>query len=76
MFGQLPYIVDGDLELPQTGAIMRYLARKHDLYGKDDTERAKIDMVFEAFMDLFFSWALMLYSGDRHVRMVSYLLIK
>ena len=33
-FPNLPYYMDGQTKLTQTHAIMRYIARKHDLCGK------------------------------------------
>ena len=42
---------DDDLELPQSGAIMRYLARKYDLYGSNPKEAALIDMVYDGTVD-------------------------
>jgi glutathione S-transferase P len=45
--GQLPIYEDGDLLLAESHAIIRHLARKHDLYGKDEKERARCDMVEE-----------------------------
>merc|ERR1712137_788686 len=32
-FGQLPFLVDGDVKVSQSGAIARYLARKANLSG-------------------------------------------
>ena len=67
MFGHLPELKIGDLTISQTGAIMRYLARKHGLYGNDDTERAQMDMVWELYADLFTDMGRMLYAGEKHV---------
>jgi len=43
--GQLPVFHDGALELGQSNAILRYVSRKHGLYGKDDHEMTLIDML-------------------------------
>ncbi|XP_069485141.1 glutathione S-transferase P 1-like [Ambystoma mexicanum] len=51
-FGQLPMFTDGDFRLFQSNAILRYLARKHYLYGKNDKEAALIDMVNDGAEDL------------------------
>eukprot|EP00274_Cyanoptyche_gloeocystis_P006125 CAMPEP_0196666418 /NCGR_PEP_ID=MMETSP1086-20130531/64500_1 /TAXON_ID=77921 /ORGANISM="Cyanoptyche gloeocystis , Strain SAG4.97" /LENGTH=216 /DNA_ID=CAMNT_0042003607 /DNA_START=78 /DNA_END=728 /DNA_ORIENTATION=+ len=51
-FGQVPQLKDGDLYLVQSLAILRYLARKHGLYGKDSVEAAKCDMYAEGITDL------------------------
>ncbi|XP_029431204.1 glutathione S-transferase P-like [Rhinatrema bivittatum] len=51
-FGQLPALKDGDFTLYQSNAILRYLGRAHDLYGKDRQEAALIDMVNDSVEDL------------------------
>jgi glutathione S-transferase len=45
LFGQLPILYDGSFEIPQSNAILRHVARKHDLYGKDETEKTLVDML-------------------------------
>lgn len=40
------------LELAQTNAIERFLANKFNLYGKNEWERARIDMIVEHIIDL------------------------
>ncbi|XP_069485143.1 glutathione S-transferase P 1-like [Ambystoma mexicanum] len=52
VFGQMPRMKDGDFTLYQSGAIMRYLARKHGLYGKNDKEAGLIDMTSIGLDDL------------------------
>ena len=42
---QLPYYIDGDIKICESSAIIRYLARKYDLYGKDEQEAVRADMV-------------------------------
>ncbi|CAN7946753.1 unnamed protein product [Ixodes hexagonus] len=46
-FPNLPYLMDGDVKLSQSLAIMRYLARKHglDLPGSDPRAAARMDMI-------------------------------
>lgn len=46
-FPNLPYLIDGQVKLSQSEAIIRYLAEKHDslLHGKDIAERAKLEML-------------------------------
>ncbi|XP_069089180.1 glutathione S-transferase P 1-like [Pleurodeles waltl] len=64
VFGQLPMFADGDFILFQSKAILRYLGRKHDVYGKNDKEAALIDMANDGVEDLrekfyrcyFFEW--------------------
>jgi glutathione S-transferase len=38
LFGQVPLLEIDGLNLVQTGAIVRYLARKYNLYGNNDKE--------------------------------------
>lgn len=51
-FGQLPVFYDGTVVLAQSNAILRYLARKHGLYGKNDVEAAQIDMLNDQQEDM------------------------
>jgi glutathione S-transferase len=50
-FGQLPCYEQGALRIFQSHAIYRHLARQHDLYGRDETERVRCDVVEEACVD-------------------------
>ena len=50
-FGQLPTYQDGELFINQSHAIYRHLARKHNLYGDNEAERVRCDIVEEAFVD-------------------------
>ena len=43
-FPNLPYYIDGDVKLSQSIAIIRYLARKYNLAGTNETERIRIDL--------------------------------
>nr|AIR95627.1 GST m4 [Tetranychus cinnabarinus] len=59
-YPNLPYYLDGDLKITQTLAILRYLARKHDLGPKDEQETIRSDMVeqgaYEVLLALFRAW--------------------
>ncbi|XP_078064338.1 glutathione S-transferase P-like [Mustelus asterias] len=61
LFGQLPKFQDGDLVLFQSNTILRHLARKHGLYGKDDTEATLIDMANDGVEDLRVKYAILIY---------------
>lgn len=50
-FGQLPCYEEGALRIFQSHAIYRHLARQHDLYGRDEAERVRCDVVQEACVD-------------------------
>lgn len=51
-YGQVPLYQEGDFKLVQSQAIARYIARNHNLYGKDAKEAAQIDSVVDAVGDL------------------------
>lgn len=52
-FKQVPLLKIDDMELVQTGAIVRYVAKKGGMYGADDKEAAMIDMYYEASRDFY-----------------------
>jgi len=60
-FPNLPYYIDGDVKLTQTHAIMRYIARKHDLLGKTEEEKYRVDLVTEQCMDFRNGWVMLCY---------------
>jgi glutathione S-transferase len=51
-FGQLPLLQIDGLELVQSQAIVRYLARRANITGKDAQEELQCDMIAEAILDL------------------------
>lgn len=52
-FGQLPILEDetSGLNIVQSQAILRHLARAHNLYGKNEQEMIRCDIVEEALVD-------------------------
>jgi glutathione S-transferase len=51
-FGRIPTLVDGDLVLPESNAILRYLAHREerfDLYPQEPRERAPVDAALDAW---------------------------
>ncbi|PIK57299.1 putative S-crystallin SL11-like [Apostichopus japonicus] len=52
LFGQVPVLEVDGVQLTQSCAINRFLAKRLNLYGNDDMEAAKIDQVCEALVDL------------------------
>lgn len=62
-FGQMPALKEGDFQLVQTGAILRYLAKKigNGLYGANDKEAAIIDMTYDGFVDLRTKYSQLIY---------------
>ena len=52
-FGAVPFWEEPDgFRLAQTDAIVRHLARTHDLYGRSAQEAARCDMIFAGVDDL------------------------
>jgi len=62
-FPNVPYYIDGDVKMTQSNAIMRYLARKHDLMGKTDKERARCDQVAEEISDFRSDFTMLCYAA-------------
>ncbi|GFU01737.1 glutathione S-transferase Mu 1 [Trichonephila clavipes] len=50
-FPNLPYYIDGDMKLTQSVAILRYLARKYGMDGKNVEEKHIISMIEQQIMD-------------------------
>ena len=50
-FRRMPIYREGDLEIPETFAIMRYLGRRFDLLGEDEAARVRCDVTIEAWRD-------------------------
>jgi glutathione S-transferase len=50
-FGQLPLLQIGDVELVQTMAILRHLARTYGLSGETEAEQTRCDIAIEAIRD-------------------------
>ncbi|XP_076053438.1 glutathione S-transferase Mu 3-like [Oratosquilla oratoria] len=50
-FPNLPYYIDGKIKVTQSNAIMRYIARKHDMCGKTEEEKVRVDVLENQTMD-------------------------
>uniref|UniRef100_A0A3B4A9M3 glutathione transferase n=1 Tax=Periophthalmus magnuspinnatus TaxID=409849 RepID=A0A3B4A9M3_9GOBI len=48
---RLPYLEDGDRKITQSNAIMRYIARKHNLCGETEDEKVRVDIIENQAMD-------------------------
>lgn len=51
-FGTIPFLEDGDLQLGESNAMLRYLAnreRRTDLYPAEPTARARVDWALDAW---------------------------
>lgn len=51
-FGQLPFLKHGDVKVSQSGAIMRYLAKKTNLQGQTDADFVMSEMLTEEYGDV------------------------
>nr|XP_054970775.1 glutathione S-transferase Mu 2 [Pan paniscus] len=49
---QLPYLIDGTHKITQSNAILRYIARKHNLCGESEKEQIREDILENQFMQL------------------------
>ena len=65
-FPNLPYLLDGDLKLTETNAIMKYIAHKYGshLLGGDATTIAKVEMVAGVVNDLKGAVTMPCYTGS------------
>uniref|UniRef100_A0A2K6UB76 glutathione transferase n=1 Tax=Saimiri boliviensis boliviensis TaxID=39432 RepID=A0A2K6UB76_SAIBB len=48
---QLPYLIDGAHRITQSNAILRYIARKHNLCGETEEEKIRVDILENQAMD-------------------------
>ncbi|GJQ08599.1 hypothetical protein GpartN1_g390.t1 [Galdieria partita] len=72
-FGQMPVLQDGSMYLAQSGAILRHLARKHNLYGDSEEERALADMMNDFANDLRTPYVRMIYNDSWKEMLPEYL---
>ena len=65
-FPNLPYLIDGDLKLTETHAIMKYLALKHgpQLLGGDPATAAKVEMLADVVGEMKMAFTWMCYGSD------------
>jgi len=63
-FGQVPFFKDETVQIPQSQAIVRYLAHKHNLYGSSIAESAEIDVILEGIIDFINNFFKTLFSAE------------
>lgn len=51
-FGQVPYMVDGNVRMAQSFGILRYIAKKAGLLGDTDVQYAMSEMLIEEANDI------------------------
>ncbi|KAL4420374.1 hypothetical protein ABPG77_002314 [Micractinium sp. CCAP 211/92] len=52
-FHQVPRYIDDEVDMVQSMGILRHVARKHGLYGRDHAEMARVEEVIEGCNDLY-----------------------
>ncbi|XP_064029815.1 glutathione S-transferase Mu 3-like isoform X2 [Pogoniulus pusillus] len=63
-FPNLPYFIDGNVKLTQSNAILRHIARRHNLCGETEEEQLRVDLLENQVMDFRLSLVLICYSPD------------
>lgn len=63
-FPNLPYLIDGAHKITQSNAILRYIARKHNLCGETEEEKIRVDILENEVMDTRIYFARICYSPD------------
>jgi glutathione S-transferase len=68
LFGQLPIYEEDGEQILQSQAIIRHLARRHGLYGRDERERTRCDVVAESVNDAQFQIMTWFWSPEFHAQ--------
>ncbi|XP_008564849.1 PREDICTED: glutathione S-transferase Mu 1 [Galeopterus variegatus] len=63
-FPNLPYLIDGAHRITQSNAILRYIARKHNLCGETEEEKIRVDILENQVVDTATQLATVCYSPD------------
>ncbi|XP_037682374.1 glutathione S-transferase Mu 1-like isoform X2 [Choloepus didactylus] len=63
-FPNLPYLIDGARKITQSNAILRYIARKHNLCGETEAEEIRVDILENQIVDTRLQLATICYSPD------------
>uniref|UniRef100_A0A8C0X2H3 Glutathione S-transferase n=2 Tax=Castor canadensis TaxID=51338 RepID=A0A8C0X2H3_CASCN len=63
-FPNLPYLIDGAHKITQSNAILRYIARKHDLCGETEEEKIRVDILENQVWDTRLQLGMMCYNPD------------
>eukprot|EP00118_Oscarella_pearsei_P014183 m.119944 g.119944 ORF g.119944 m.119944 type:complete len:213 (+) comp37714_c0_seq1:58-696(+) len=48
----LPYLIDGDVKVVQSNAVLRYVGRKHKMDGSTEAEKVMVDIFESQVMDM------------------------
>lgn len=63
-FPNLPYYIDGDVKLSQSLVIMRHLARKHNLVGKNEADQLRVELLEAQVRDYHMKMAMCCYNPN------------
>ncbi|XP_031572822.1 glutathione S-transferase Mu 3-like isoform X2 [Actinia tenebrosa] len=63
-FPNLPYYIDGDIKITQSGAILRHIARKKNLCGETEKERIIVDMMENQIQDFRSGFSALCYRSE------------
>ncbi|KAM5160091.1 glutathione S-transferase Mu 1 [Callospermophilus lateralis] len=72
-FPNLPYLIDGPHKITQSNAILRYLARKHNLCGETEEEKIRVDILENQVMDVRMHFIMLCYNPDFEKKKPEYL---
>jgi len=72
-FPNIPYYIDAEVKLTQSLAIMRHVARKNNLDGNNEREKARIDLIEQQLSDYRGAFSGMCYNPDFDALKVNYL---
>uniref|UniRef100_A0A8C6A6C2 Glutathione S-transferase n=1 Tax=Marmota marmota marmota TaxID=9994 RepID=A0A8C6A6C2_MARMA len=72
-FPNLPYLIDGPHKITQSNAILRYLARKHNLCGETEEEKIRVDILENQIMDVRMHFIMLCYNPDFEKKKPEYL---
>ena len=64
MFGQIPLLKIDGLNLVQSCATLRYLSRKHNMYGESEIQRVQIDILSDGIRDFLSKFTAVPFSED------------
>jgi len=71
-FGQVPILNDGQFQLAQSKAILRYIARKTNTYGDNIKEASVIDMILDGEEEWRSKYSKVIYGENYEQNMVLY----
>nr|XP_023649215.1 glutathione S-transferase Mu 3-like [Paramormyrops kingsleyae] len=67
-FPNLPYLEDGDRKIVQSNAILRYIARKHNMCGETEDEKIQVDILENQAMDFRNGFVMMCYTDFDNIK--------